>query len=156
MCTTIPGYLRHRLGIIMPNYIETPTAMVEYVWRCLQMKKFFVCWFVIAVLISLFTSSTIFAQSPSGEPEPGTMEYIKWFVGSLSGFSGSTFNNTGVVTGEPEPGTMEYLEWFSSTQSHPNITIFFVSGVISHGGGSSSEQKGWFEGSPSGFGGSGF
>ena len=44
------------------------------------MKKHFVFLFVIAVLIILFGSGNIFAQSPAWAPEPGTMAYIEWLM----------------------------------------------------------------------------
>ena len=130
------------------------------------MKKHFVFLFVIAVLIILFGSGNIFAQSPSWAPEPGTMEYIEWFQtqvhpdfsssgngwfeSSPSGFGDSTFNAAGIVTGTPvpawapEPGTMAYIEWLMATQGHPYSSYF---------GGSSPGTGDWFYNmdSPSGF-----
>ena len=142
------------------------------------MKKRLVFLFVIAVFINLFASSAIFAQSPAWAPEPGTMAYLNWFMqtqghpgfsisengwfeSSPSGFGNNNFNAAGIVTGAPvpawtpEPGTRAYAEWFL-TQGHPDFSSSFNSSIDSYGSGSSSEQKDWFEGSPSGFGSDGF
>lgn len=59
------------------------------------MKKRFLILFVIAVFISLFASSTIFAQSPPGIPVPGTMEYLEWFLATQGHPDNSIFNVTG-------------------------------------------------------------
>ena len=123
------------------------------------MKKRFVFLFVIAVFISFFASSAIFAQSPAWAPEPGTMAYLEWLltpqghsyfsgnespsgwgsIGSPSGFgespSGWNESPSGFV-----PNTMQFLIDYGYANA-PSGSNESGSGFVSNESGS-----GWSEG----------
>jgi type II secretory pathway pseudopilin PulG len=116
------------------------------------------------------TKSTITSQTndDSGEPKPGTREYLEWFA-AMHGLDdpGGTFNSGSSTSGSPfgkfspsgfsiiepdeiitpEPGTREYLEWFNATHGLDETGGTSGSGSSSSGGSSSS----FGTSSPSGF-----